>query len=310
MDTARLLHLLDAGDLTAWPDLARDLERRADADGAAQALGLLHGQGHVVEAAQWLARVTDTPALHNLRAQVLAQSEGWTIGRLRALTKDLLSGDFRLIPAGSFLMGSTEDEEGHRSHNEAQHRVEITQPFLLKTTPVTQAQWGALLGNNPSYFQGDDRRPVEMVSWEDSARFCADLNVQTGGVYTLPTEAQWEYACRSGTTTARYGDLDAIAWYWGNASGTTHPVAQKQPNAWGLFDMLGNVFEWCQDWYNNDYPDQPQRDPKGPPSGIIRVARGGAWSCYAQYCRAARRGDYAPTNRHNNFGFRLAGLLR
>jgi formylglycine-generating enzyme required for sulfatase activity len=308
MDTARLLHLLDAGDLTAWPDLARDLERRADGEGAAKALGLLHGQGHVEEAAQWLARVTDTPALQNLRAQVLAQSEGWPLGKLRALTKDLLSGDFRLIPAGSFLMGSPEDEEGRSTH-EVQHLVEITQPFLLKTTPVTQAEWQALMGNNPASFQGDDSRPVERVSWEDSARFCADLSAQTGGVYTLPTEAQWEYACRAGTTTARYGDIDAIAWHGENSHRRTQPVAQKQPNAWGLYDMLGNVYAWCLDRYD-DYPSEPQRDPHGPPSGGDRVLRGGAWFTDAQSCRAALRYYDVPTYRDDYTGFRPAGLLR
>jgi hypothetical protein len=169
MDTARLLHLLDAGDLTAWPDLARDLERRADAESAAKALALLHAQGHVIEAAQWLARVTDTHALQALRSATLAHAEGWPLGNLRALTKDLLSCGYRLIPAGSFLMGSPEDEEGREDH-EAQHHVEITQPFLLKTTPVTQAQWQEVMGKNPARFQGDDRRPVEQATWNRSAR--------------------------------------------------------------------------------------------------------------------------------------------
>jgi formylglycine-generating enzyme required for sulfatase activity len=307
MDTARLLHLLDAGDLTAWPVLARDLERRANGEGAAQALALLHAQGHVVEAAQWLARVTDTPELHSLRAQVLAQSEGWTIGRLRALTKDLLSGDFRLIPAGSFVMGSPEDEEG-REDDETQHTVEITQPFLLKTAPVTQAEWLTRMGDNPAYFQGDDRRPVEQVSWPDAARFCEARSAQTEGAYTLPTEAQWEYACRAGTTTARYGDLDAIAWYWENAHFTTQPVAQKQPNAWGLYDMFGNVYEWCQDWFRDDASER-QRDIPAPLGGEDRVIRGCAWSTAARLCRAAQRLIYAPSNGSNLIGFRPAGLV-
>jgi hypothetical protein len=307
MDTTRLLQLLDVGDLTAWPDLARDLERRADAQGAAQALRLLHTQGHIVEAARWLARVTDTPELQTLRAQVLAQSEGWPLGKLRALTKDLLSGAYRLIPAGSFVMGSPADEEG-RFGSEREHTVEITQPFLLKTTPVTQAEWQALMGDNPARFQGDDSRPVENVSWEDAARVCEALSAQTGGTYRLPTEAQWEYACRAGTTTARYGDTDAVAWYGMNANGTTHPVGQKQPNAWGLYDMIGNVWEWCLDW-SGDYPSQPQRDPKGPPSGDTRVVRGGGWYYDAQNCRAAQRYNGPPTFRDDLIGFRPAGLV-
>jgi hypothetical protein len=309
MDTARLLRLLESGDMTAWPDLARDLERRADADGAAKALGLLHAQGHVVEAAQWLARVTDKPALQTLRAQVLAQSQGWSVGPLRALTKDLLSGAYRLILAGSFLMGSPEDEEGRVSYYEAQHRVEITQPFLFKTTPVTQGEWQAVMSDNPARFKGDDRCPVERVSWEDAVRFCEALSTQTGGMYRLPTEAEWEYACRAGATAARYGDVDAVAWYWDNANGSTQPLAQKQPNAWGLYDMLGNVWEWCQDWYGND-SSELQRDPKGPPSGVNRVARGGAWHTDAQGCRAAQRGCASPPSRYNYVGFRPARSLR
>jgi formylglycine-generating enzyme required for sulfatase activity len=134
-----------------------------------------------------------------------------------------------LIPAGSFVMGSPEDEEG-REDDEAQHRVALTRPFLLNTTPVTQAEWLAVMEKNPSRYQGDDRRPVESVSWEDASRFCDALSAQTGGAYRLPTEAQWEYACRAGTTTACYGNLSAIAWYWENTDADTHPVAQQWPH--------------------------------------------------------------------------------
>jgi hypothetical protein len=308
MDTTRLLHLLEAGDLTAWPNLARDLERRSDAVSAAQALTLLHAQGHVVEAAQWLARVTDTPELQTLRAATLAQAEGWPLGNLRALTKDLLSGGYRLIPAGSFVMGSPEDEEG-RDKDETQHPVEITQPFLLKTTPVTQGEWLALMGNNPAHFKGDDRRPVEEVSSEDAVRFCESLCAQTGGMYRLPTEAEWEYTCRAGTKGACYGDLDAVAWYRDNVNHKTQPVGQKQPNDWGLYDMLGNVWEWCLDWYGQ-YSSEFQRDPKGHPSGDDRVIRGGACDYSAEYCRAAQRLNYASTLRNISFGFRPARSLR
>jgi hypothetical protein len=308
MDTTRLLHLLAAGDLTTWPDLARDIERRADAVSAAQALTLLHAQGHVIEVAQWLARVTDTPELQALRAATLAQADGCPLGNLRALTKDLLSGSYRLIPAGSFLMGSPEDEE-ERFDDETQHTVEITQPFLLKTTPVTQGEWLEVMGNNPAAFQGDDRRPVENVSWEDAARFGEALSAQTEGAYRLPTEAEWEYACRAGTIGPRYGDLDAVAWYRDNANRTTQPVAQKQPNAWGLFDMLGNVCQWCQDWYGND-SSEPQHDPQGSSSSSYRVVRGSAWGNAARYCRAALRNYYTPTHRTYAFGFRPARSLR
>jgi formylglycine-generating enzyme required for sulfatase activity len=308
MDTARLLHLLAAGDMTAWPDLSRDLERRADAQSAAQALTLLHTQGHVVEAAQWLARLTDTPELQALRAATLAHAEGWPVSPLQALTKDLLSGGYRLIPAGSFVMGSPKGEEG-RDDDETQHPVEITQPFLLKTMPVTQGEWLALMGDHPAYVPGDDRDPVERVSWEEAARFCEVLSEQTGGMYRLPTEAEWEYACRADTTAARYGDLDAIAWYWDNANDATQPVGQKQPNAWGLYDMLGNVWEWCLDWYGQ-YSSKPQRDPQGSPSSDDRVIRGGAWYNDAQFCRAAQRGNDTPSNRDLSIGFRPARSLR
>jgi formylglycine-generating enzyme required for sulfatase activity len=316
MDTARLLHLLEAGDLTAWSNLARDLERRADAENATHALALLHAQGHVVEVAQWLARVTDTPELQTLRAAMLAQAEGWAVSPLQALTKDLLIGAYRLIPAGSFLMGSPADEED-REGDETQHPVEISRPFLLKTTPVTQAEWRAVMHNNPSHFKGrkkvDKRRPVEQVSWGDTVRFCEALSAQTGGAYRLPTEAEWEYACRAGTKTARYGNLNAVAWYWYEGDGDdaywgTHPVAQKRPNAWGLYDMLGNVWEWCHDWYD-DYPSEPQRDPTGPPGSGHRVIRGGAWNYNAQCCRAALRYYYTPTVCYDDVGFRPAGLL-
>jgi formylglycine-generating enzyme required for sulfatase activity len=307
MDTTRLLHLLEAGDLTTWPDLARDLERRADAESAAKALGLLHTQGHATEAAQWLARVTDAPELQSLRAQVLAQSDGWPVGRLRALTQDLLSGTYRLIPAGSFVMGSPADEES-RGDDEAQHHVELTRPFLLKTTPVTQAQWLTLRSDNPARFQGDLRRPVERVSWAEAAWFCMDLSTQTGGVYRLPTEAQWEYACRAGTTTARYGDLGAIAWHSESAHESTQAVAQKQPNGWGLYDMLGNVWEWCRDWYD-DSPPEPQRDPTGPTRGHARVLRGGAWYSDAQYCRAAQRNGSTDLDLQDTVGFRPIALF-
>lgn len=309
MDTARRLHLLAAGDLTVWTDLARDLERRSDADTAAQALALLHGQGHVVEAAQWLARVTDAPDLQGLRAGVFALSQGWPVGKLRALAQDLLSGTYRLIPAGSFVMGSPTRREKGRASDEAQHPVELTQPFLLKTTPVTQGEWQAVMGDNPAYFKGDDSRPVEMVSWEDVVCFCDILCAQTGGAYRLPTEAEWEYACRAGATGARYDDLDAVAWYSDNANAMTQPVGQKQPSAWGLYDMLGNVFEWCHDRYGQ-YPSEPQRDPKGSPKGRSRVLRGGAWYFNAKFCRAAQRVRAAPSNRSDSCGFRPAGLLR
>jgi formylglycine-generating enzyme required for sulfatase activity len=191
---------------------------------------------------------------------------------------------------------------------------------------VTQGQWQQVMGSNPSYFAacGSDC-PVETVSWDDAQLFIEALNTSEGRTdcgpipntcYTLPTESQWEYAARGGTVTAFYsGDitytdctvdsnLDAIGWYCGNASSTTHPVAQKAPNNWGLYDMSGNVFEWCSDWYGT-YPAGPVADPVGAATGSFRVTRGGSWDKNARYARSAYRNINTPGNRDNNLGFRL-----
>jgi hypothetical protein len=305
----RLLHLLSNGDLAAWPDLARDLERRGNANKAAEALALLHAQGHATEAAQWLARVTDTAELQELRASLQSQAVGWQVGGLRALALDLLSGAYRLIPAGSFIIGSPKGEMWH-GKDEIQQTVEIMQPFLLKTTLVTQAEWRALMGDNPSWFKGNDRRPVEHVSWHDAEHFCDALSKQTGGAYRLSTEVEWECACRAGTTTARYGDPDVIAWYQGNAHGTTHPVGQKQPNAWGLYDMLGNVREWTASWYDEHYfASSPIRNPTGPSSGLMPVIRGGSYSDAARDLRSSCRIRVWLGDTRCDLGFRCAASV-
>jgi len=151
---------------------------------------------------------------------------------------------FARIPAGSFDMGSDSKSAYDQS---PVHRVTIGRPFELQTTEVTQAQWVAVMGTNPSHFQGDDR-PVERVSWNDAQQFIAKLNERDPGKnYRLPTEAEWEYACRAGTSEARYGEIERIAWYDANSNGQTHPVGTKEPNAWGLYDMLGNIQELCVD---------------------------------------------------------------
>jgi formylglycine-generating enzyme required for sulfatase activity len=223
------------------------------------------------------------------------------------------------IPAGEFMMGSPSGEEG-RSSDEKQHRVRITRGFYLKATEVTQGEWEALMGSNPSYFKDCGKScPVENVSWTDAVSYlnklsdrerlprCYDGNDRFVGLsckgYRLPTEAEWEYAARAGTTGARYGDVDAVAWYDGNSGSTTHPVGQKRPNAWGLYDMLGNVWEWTNDWYG-DYPGGTVSDPVGPASGESRVNRGGNWGLDAQVGRAADRGGYAADVRDDLLGFR------
>ena len=212
----------------------------------------------------------------------------------------------RLIPAGSFLMGSPENEEGRFVDEGPRHRVTLTSGFWMADAPCTQALYEAVVGTNPSRFIGPDR-PVERVSWKDAQAFLAKLNERVPGIpFSLPTEAQWEYACRAGTTSARYGgDLDTIAWYSANAWRETHPVRKKLPNAWGLYDVLGNVREWCQDRYSN-YRDKDALERAGSAVGSERVLRGGSWNFNARFVRAACRVACAPSYAHVDIGFRLS----
>jgi formylglycine-generating enzyme required for sulfatase activity len=220
------------------------------------------------------------------------------------------------IQQGEFWMGSPEEEEG-RHDDEAQHVVRITRGFWLAKTQTTQAQWQAVMGANPSYFKSEDR-PVEQVSWDDicgnehgTAGFLGKLNTRTltGGLFYLPTEAEWEYACRAGTTGSYAGDLDEMAWHAENSSCQTHSVGQKKPNAWGLYDMHGNVFEWCSDRYG-DYELNALTDPRGCARGATRVYRGGGWRDgwrgEQQYCRASSRNNYSPCTSSKLIGFRVA----
>ncbi|MBQ7589727.1 MAG: formylglycine-generating enzyme family protein [Verrucomicrobia bacterium] len=234
------------------------------------------------------------------------------------------------IEPGTFMMGSPEDELG-RKDNETQHQVTLTQGYWLGKYEITQAQYEAVMGTNPSYYKGANL-PVECVSWYDAKEFCSkltDLEMEAGRLpegyrYTLPTEAQWEYACRAGTTTAlnsgknlsdeeQCSEMDEVGWYWYNAGIKsyekglicTRAVGQKMPNAWGLYDMHGNVAEWCADFYE-DYPTSAVVDPTGPDAGIERVARWGSWWNYAWGCRSAYRGSDAPDAKYTNLGFRVA----
>lgn len=217
------------------------------------------------------------------------------------------------IPAGTFMMGSPEDEQG-RNDNEKQHQVTLTKGFWIGRYPVTQAQYKAVTGKKPSYFTGlfsmmKKNNPVESVSWDKAMHFCSVLNethaseIPSGYEFCFPTEAQWEYACRGDTTTALNSGLNlinaegedprlsALGWYDKNSDDKPHPVGEKKPNNWGLYDMHGNVWEWCRDWYDN-YPTGVVTDPIGPSSGSYRVCRGGAGDCTAKYCRSAKRGFY------------------
>lgn len=210
----------------------------------------------------------------------------------------------RLIPAGRLQMGSADGDADERPL----HAVELGRPFWLADSEVTQGLWQAVMGANPSTFAGDDERPVEQVTWQDCQDFIARLNAQVPGLAAaLPSEAQWEYACRAGTTGDHAGDLDAMAWFAGNAGDRTHPVRTRAANAWGLYDMHGNVAEWCQDWYGgNAYAAGPARDPAGPRTGVQRVVRGGSWGSLREFARSAIRGRYAPDYRFNYLGLRIA----
>lgn len=225
---------------------------------------------------------------------------------------------FRLIPAGTFVMGSPSDELG-RGSDETQYTVTISEPYYMQTTEVTQGQWKAVMGYNPSTFDSCGLTcPVESVSWEDAQTFIATLNAMGEGTYALPTEAQWEYAARAGSdkafangeisNTTTDPNLDVMGWYDSNSNSTPHAVAQKQANAWGLFDMHGNLWEWCQDWYDS-YPTISVTDPVGPSSGTGRVNRGGRFANLSQDCRSANRSSWNPGNRHEGIGLRLLKIL-
>ncbi len=209
------------------------------------------------------------------------------------------------VAPGTFTMGSPTSEDGH-DDNEKQHQVTLTKGYWLGKYEVTQAQWESVMGENPSRFKGENF-PVENVSWEECQRFISEINSQQNCGARLPTEAEWEYACRAGTTGpyAGNGDLGDMGWYGGNSGNGTHPVGQKQANAWGFYDMHGNVYEWCEDWHG-DY-GSATTNPVGPASGEFRVLRGGSWYNFALFCRSAFRTGIFPGNRNNydSYGFRL-----
>ncbi len=219
---------------------------------------------------------------------------------------------FRWIPPGEFDMGSDTD----RADEKPMHRVKLTKGLWITETEVTQAQWNAVGltlrdvkdPKNPSSFRGDDL-PVDSVSWDDCQEFCQKFSQLTGHRVRLPTEAEWEYACRAGTTTEYYtgdGDEAFRKAGWDNAKKDykTKPVGQLAPNAWNLRDMHGNLWEWCSDWYG-DYPTHAQTDPVGPPTGKERVLRGGSWHDPATRCRSSSRSSFEPALRSGDIGFRV-----
>jgi len=216
------------------------------------------------------------------------------------------------LPAGQFLMGSPDSDPDARDNEKPQHQVKVNS-FAIGKYPVTQAQYQAVMGTNPSRFQNNPQNPVEDVSWNDAQAFCQKLSQITGKTYRLPTEAEWEYACRAGTTTRFYFGDDAnqlgdYAWYKGNSQQTTHPVGQKKPNAWGLYDMSGNVWEWCEDDWHDNYIGAPKDGSAWLKNGNDNRSplRGGSWYNVPANCRSAYRNfTYRPDYSLINDGFRV-----
>ncbi len=281
------------------------------------------------DAAEHTARVVATPRQrHELTREISEGALFWKTTRTVTTSFDMV-----VIPPCSFMMGSPASESG-RGNGETQHPVRLTRGYAMATMPVTQELWTAVMGANPAKFQSEAdaaRRPVEQVTWFDAVRFCNALSAKQGlrAAYTigtgdapavtvdgsadgfrLPTEAEWECAARAGTTHVYAGgdDLDAVAWHSGNGGSTTHAVGQKRANAWGLHDMSGNVWEWCQD-VHGDYPTGAVTDPIGAASGPFRVGRGGSWNDTAGSARAARRSGVFPGFRDDFLGFRLSRTI-
>jgi len=216
------------------------------------------------------------------------------------------------VRPGTFRMGSVDNEPG-RKDDELRHVVTITKPFYLAATETTQAQWRAVMQDNPSLLWGADR-PVEHVCWNRVVVFCEKLSEASGLAVRLPTEAEWEYACRAGSEAQFCGgddaeDLDEYAWFQGNSGPSkTRPVTGKRANAWGFYDMHGNVREWCMDWYA-PYSSEATIDPAGPEQGTKKVIRGGSWGYVASLCRSASRQARSPDHRNGYVGFRIAAGL-
>ena len=247
----------------------------------------------VLEQSPDAAVVTDA----KLRGEIERTGLPWRV-------KDKGTGiELLLVPPGKYRRGASVGDGDAEEKEQPAHEVTLTQPFYLGRYEVTQAQWQAAMGSNPSTKSKDPQAPVETVSHDDIANF----NQKTG--LRLPTEAEWEYACRAGSTAARYGELDDVAWHDGNSDSTTQPVGQKRANALGFHDMLGNVWEWCSDWYSDSEYARCSAgvvDPKGPSTGDSRVLRGGSW-CFADgYCRASSREPGGPANRGDDYGFRVS----
>ncbi|MBR3915349.1 MAG: formylglycine-generating enzyme family protein [Bacteroidales bacterium] len=213
------------------------------------------------------------------------------------------------VEGGTFQMGATSEQGSDANDNEKPVHPVTLSDYYIGETEVTQELWQAVMGSNPSYFSGYPQRPVEYVSWNDCQEFITKLNELTGKNFRLPTEAEWEYAARGGNKSQRYkysgsNTIGNVAWYDDNSGSETHDVKTKQANELGIYDMSGNVWEWCQDWYG-DYSSGSQTNPTGPSSGSVRVLRGGGWNYFATYCRVSYRLNCFPDLGFHYFGFRL-----
>ena len=270
----------------------------------------------------WLFAITATRGGDTYTPYAIAPFDARTAGNLQQETAayldkslvrtfDLGHGariELILIPAGEFDMGSPRSEQARENDEGPIHRIIISRPFYISRYEVTQAQWKAIMGHSPSHTEALDL-PIVGIRWANAVEFCKKLSERQLETFRLPTEAEWEYACRAGSTTVySFGDdpssLIQYAWFNSNSDHEAHPVGQKQPNAFGLYDMHGNVWEWCIDWYD-DYLVDTTDDPPGSPDGSSRILRGGSWFCTPGPCRSANRGWNTPDIRDDDVGFRV-----
>ena len=250
---------------------------------------------------------SDVVALYNYIAS--GGSSGGGNASVQAFTVNGVSFNMIPVEGGTFTMGATPEQQDPEDDEKPTHQVTLSSYYIVETE-VTQALWTAVMGNNPSHLKGDNN-PVEEVSWDDCQEFILKLNSLTGKKFRLPTEAEWEYAARGGNKSKGYqysgsNTIDDVAWYYNNSGSKTHPVKTKQPNELGIYDMSGNVWEWCQEWYSSTYYSvSDTTNPQGPSSGSFRVFRGGSWYFNARYCRSAGRSNNAPAYRNYGLGLRL-----
>ena len=249
------------------------------------------------------AKIDELTGLVNQLQDIIIKPEG-------TFTVNGISFKMKKVSGGTIQMGATPEQGSEIDEDELPVHSVTLSDYWIGETEVTQLLWHAVMGSNPSLCAGDSQLPVENVSWDDCQEFITRLNQLTGQSFRLPTEAEWEFAARGGNSTQGYkyagsNTIDDVAWYDSNSSAKTHPVATKSPNELGLYDMSGNVYEWCQDWFNN-YSSLAQTDPTGPSSGSRRVIRGGCWALDIMDCRVAARDYFPPAKGDECVGLRLA----